>query len=77
MDSKIQDLEEEIMLLKKRVSILEGKENRRKAFNYFKIIIKIALFLLFLFGIWKSYDYIVNEVPKLIKNEVNNLTHFN
>ncbi len=74
MDNNIENLEEEIILLKKRISILEGKENRRKAYSYFKIIIKIVFFFLLVFSIWKGYDYVVNEVPDLIKDEIANLT---
>ncbi len=73
MDRKIDDLYEEIKLLKKRINILEGKENRRKALSYMKMIIKIISFCLLLFGIWKGYDYVVNEIPNLIKNEINEL----
>lgn len=76
MERNIEELEEEISLLKKRISILEGKENRRKAFSYAKIIVKIVLIGLFLFGIWKGYDYIVNEIPQLIQNEINDLNPF-
>ena len=73
MEDNISELEEEIKLLKKRISILEGKENRRKAIGYAKIIIKIVFTVSFIFAIWKGYNYIIKEVPKLIENEVNNL----
>ena len=47
MNNDIEKLEKEIILLKKRISILEGKENRRKAFGYMKIIGKILFIVLF------------------------------
>ena len=72
----IEKLEKEIILLKKRISALEGKENRRKAFGYVKAIVKIVIILLIAFGIWKGYDYVVNGIPKLIENKVSDLNPF-
>ncbi len=40
---EIKDLKEEVDILKKRLSVIEGRENRRRAFSYFKIIVKILL----------------------------------
>ena len=76
MNNDIEKLEKEIILLKKRISILEGKENRRKAFGYMKIIGKILFIVLFAIGVWKGYDYVVNGIPKLIENKVSDLNPF-
>lgn len=76
MERELSMLEEEVSLLKKRISILEGRENRRKALGYTKIIIKIVLTGLFLFGVWKGYEYIRYGIPKLIENEINDLNPF-
>ncbi len=76
MNNDVEKLTEEIILLKKRISILEGKENRRKALWYTKLIVKMILIGLLLFGIWKGYDYVVNGIPKLIENEISNLNPF-
>ncbi len=76
MEKDIEKLEEEVLLLKKRISILEGKENRRKAFGYIKLIVKILLILLILFGIWKAYDYVSNDVPKLIEDKISSINPF-
>lgn len=76
MEKDIEKLEEEVLLLKKRISILEGKENRRKAWGYFKIIVKIVIVLLIVFGIWKAYDYVSNDVPKLIEDKVRSINPF-
>ena len=76
MENDIEELEEEIKLLKKRISILEGKENRRKAFGYFKIIIKIIIIGLITYGLWQGYNYVVNEIPKLIENKVSDINPF-
>lgn len=76
MNEDIEKLEEEIILLKKRISILEGKENRRKAFGYMKIIGKLLIITLLIIGIWKGYDYIVNGIPKIIENKISDLNPF-
>ena len=55
---------------------MEGKENRRKAWGYFKIIVKIVIVLLIVFGIWKAYDYVSNDVPKLIEDKVRSINPF-
>lgn len=77
MDDNIVELEEEIALLKKRISILEGKENRRKAYGYLKTIFKIVAIMMIIFAIWKGYDYVVNEVPKIIENKISSLNPLN
>ncbi len=76
MEKDIEKLEEEVLLLKKRISILEGKENRRKAFGYIKWIVKILSILLILFGIWKAYDYVSNDVPKFIEDKISSINPF-
>ena len=76
MEKDIDKLEEEILLLKKRISILEGKENRRRAFGYIKLIVKILLILLIAFGIWRAYDYVSNDVPKLIEDKISSINPF-
>ena len=70
---ELDSLKEEIEILTKRVNILEKKENIRKAHTYFKIIIKILLICLIVFGIWKSYDYVVNGIPDLIEDKVKSI----
>ncbi len=76
MERDILKLQDEVSLLKKKISILERRENRRKAFGYAKIIVKILLTGLFLFGIWKGYEYVRYGIPKLIENEINDLNPF-
>ena len=72
----IDELEDEIEYLKKRVSILEKKDNRRTSFKYLKIIIKILFFVLFIFGIWKGYDYVVNGLPNMINDKIREINPF-
>ncbi len=76
MEKEIERLEEEILVLQKRISVLEGKENRRKAFGYIKLIGKIISICLIVFGIWKGYDYVVNGIPQLIEDKISNINIF-
>ena len=72
----IDELEDEIEYLKKRVSILEKKDNRRTSFKYLKIIIKILFYGLIIFGIWKGYDYVVNGLPNMINDKIREINPF-
>ena len=72
----IEKLEEEITILKKRISVLERKENNRKALSYIKIIIKVILIVAFLFGIWRGYEYLVHEIPNMMEEKIKDLNPF-
>ena len=72
----IDELEDEIEYLKKRVSILEKKDNRRTSFKYLKIIAKILFWGLILFGIWRGYDYVVNGLPNMINEKIKEINPF-
>ena len=67
---EINDLKNEIKVLKKRKEILKNKENKRKIKKNINIIFKICLFLLFVYGVYKGYDYIKNIVPNMIENQI-------
>ena len=75
-NNNVQELEEEIEVLKKRVSILEKKENRRTSFKYLKIIIKVILLLLFAYIIWRGYDYVTHEIPNILNNKIKEINPF-
>ena len=72
----IEELKKEIKLLNKRICVLERKENTRKAFNYIKLIIKIIFFLLFIYGVWRGYEYVVNELPNMVEEKINSVNPF-
>ncbi len=76
MNDEIENLEEEIELLKKRISILEKSENRRRAAKYLSIIFKILMILIVCFGIWKAYDYVVNGIPNMMEEKIKSLNPF-
>ena len=73
---EIEKLEAEIVLLKKRIDVLEKTESRRKALKYFKILIKVLVIGALIFGIWKSYDYVVNGIPNLIEEKIKDINPF-
>ena len=66
----IDSLKNEIKVLKKRVEILENNENKRKITKNVRIIFKICLCLAFVYGIYRSYNYIQNIIPNMIENKV-------
>ena len=66
----IEDLENEIEVLKKRIEILESCENKRKISKNIHAIIKICLFLLFIYGVYKGYEYIKQDVPNIIESKI-------
>ena len=73
---EIEKLEAEIVLLKKRIDVLEKTESRRKALKYLKILIKVLVIGALIFGIWKSYDYVVNGIPNLIEEKIKDINPF-
>lgn len=73
MEANIEELNEEIELLSKRIEILEKRENRRRAFFYTKLIIKIVLIVVILFGAYQGYQYVVKEMPTMMEEKIKEL----
>ena len=76
MSEDILELQNEIEALNKRISILEKHENKRKAFSYLKLIIKILLIGAIIFGIWRGYEYVVHEIPNMMEEKIKYLNPF-
>lgn len=70
MENEVIELREEIELLTERIAVLEKNESKRKAFAYTKILVRIIMLLLFFYGVWKGYEYVVNEIPKLMEEKI-------
>ncbi len=70
MEDDVFELQNEIDLLKKRIALLERKENNRKAFSYVKILVKVLLLLVTIYGAWYGYNYVVNELPKIMEEKI-------
>ena len=76
MDSEVMELEDEIKVLKARVSELEKSNNRRRAYGYIKLLVKICMIGLIIYGIWQGYDYATREVPNLIEDKIKEINPF-
>ena len=76
MEKEVEKLRTEVMILKERISILEGKEHRRGIMKSIKGLFHIILMLGGALLIWKGYDYVTNEVPNYLEEKVNELNPF-
>ncbi len=74
MEKELDELREEVALLNKKVSILEKKENNRKALGYLKILFKVILILAVIYGSYRAYNYVVNDLPDVIVDKVKDLS---
>ena len=70
---EIQELRKEVELLTKKVEVLEKKENQRKAMSYLKILFKVIAIAAIIYGVYRGYDYVVNELPNVIVDKVKNV----
>ena len=70
MEDEIDELKEEIKNLNERIDALEKVNRHRKAFKYAKAILKVCLLLLSVYAIWRGYEYVVNEVPKVVDEKI-------
>ena len=72
----IKELEQEIAILQKRVNNLERKENRRVAYKNIRIVLKMLFYGLIIFALWRGYDYIVNGIPDMLNNKIQEINPF-
>lgn len=73
MENEIVELKEEIDILNERISFLEKKNRERQAYTYIKILIKVILLFALIFGIWRGYEYVVHEIPKIMEEKIKEL----
>ena len=66
----IEELEQEVKVLKKRIEILERAENNRKISKYLSIIIKLVIIFVIAFSAYQGYNYVVNKLPELVENKI-------
>ncbi len=76
MSEELLELQEEIDVLNKRISILEKKESRRKSLVYLRIILKLVLFGAIVFGIWRGYEYVVHQIPNMMEEKIKAINPF-
>jgi len=76
MNTEIEELKEEILILKKRIEVLESNERKRKVLKIISFVIKALLYIGIVVAIWLLYDYFttkLNSIPDLINNGINNI----
>lgn len=76
MSDEVLELKEEIETLNKRISVLEKRENKRRALAYIKLAIKIILIGAIIFGIWRGYEYVSHELPNMVEEKIKDLNPF-
>ena len=73
MEREIEELKQELMILNKKVEILERKENTRRVISYVKVLVKIILIMALAYGAWRGYEYVVKEVPNIMEEKIKEL----
>ena len=73
MENEILELREEIDVLNERIEYLEKRNRKLQTYHYIRILIKVVCLLLFAYGIWRGYEYVVNEVPKMMEEQIQEL----
>lgn len=74
---EVNDLKNEIKVLKKRIEILENNESKRKISKNIHAIFKICLFLLVIYSVYRGYDYVKNIVPNMIESKIKEIKIIN
>ncbi len=70
MESEIEELKGQILILKNKVQVLEGKERKRRAIFWASLLLKIAFIMFTIYGMFKLYDYLMNDVPGVMSKEI-------
>ena len=68
--NELDELQEQVKELEERVYKLEKHEAARKVKSGIKLLISLLMIGAVVFGIFYAYNYITNELPKMIENEV-------
>ena len=70
MEQEVLELKDEIEYLTKRIEILENNEKKRKAFFYVKLLVKILMLGVFVFSVWRGYEYLSQEIPRILEEKI-------
>ena len=68
--SELEELQEQVKILEDRVYALEKHESTRRIGKLIKTLISIFIVIGIGYGIIKAYDYVTNELPKVIDEKV-------
>ena len=69
MNKELEELRNEVKVLKERVNVIERRERNRKTRRIIAIIFKVILYAAILIAIWIGYQYITN-IPSLIGEKI-------
>jgi hypothetical protein len=67
---ELNELQEQVKILEERVYVLERQEATRKVKNWIKILFKVLILVAVVIGSFLAYNYVVDELPKLIENKI-------
>lgn len=70
---EVQELQTKIKELEARLSRLEKIENKRQTFKIIKIVIKMIVILIIVFGLWMGYKYLNETIIKPYKETVDEI----
>ena len=68
--NELEELEEQVKLLEDRIYVLERRDASRRARGWLKILFNLLLIGAVIFGVFYAYNYVINDLPKLIENQV-------
>lgn len=67
---ELNELQEQVKILEERVYVLERQEATRRVKNWIKILFKVLILVAVVIGSFLAYNYVVDELPKLIENKI-------
>lgn len=67
---ELNELQEQVKILEDRVYVLERQEATRKVKNWIKLLFKVLILVAVVIGSFLAYNYVVDELPKLIENKI-------
>ena len=67
---ELNELQEQVKILEDRVYVLERQEATRKVKSWVKLLFKVLILVAVVVGAFFAYNYVVDELPKLIENKI-------
>ena len=67
---ELNELQEQVRILEDRVYVLERQEATRKVKSWVKLLFKVLILVAVVVGAFFAYNYVVDELPKLIENKI-------
>ena len=67
---ELNELQEQVRILEDRVYVLERQEATIKVKSWVKLLFKVLILVAVVVGAFFAYNYVVDELPKLIENKI-------